>query len=375
MRHLALHLVLVLANLPAQYMLAERLGAQEPDSRVRVTGSAEVGPSVASTRQRAINDAIRRAVEQAAGLMISAETRVKDSRLLDDRILSRASGFVRNYEVISQSRFGEVLSVTILATVATEALYDDMLAVGLLLARNAYPRVAIRATMADVPSRGGGDLGWRDMMAGLLAASLSARGVPVVSDARNDSGRTAPAREDVEIRAQLSLGEPREVMAGIISRPGALTLDAVEPVTGRSIARTSVGSSNAGATEHQATTVLVNRLARDAGDSLMSHLFSSWSADANGGRALIIGVRGLKSADQYYRIRDRLLALFAGEGEASAKALDVASGTASFVLQQVTDPDALSTRIQRTSFAPDVVTVSQLGRGELQLTVRVKHRN
>lgn len=54
-------------------------------------------------REKALEDAQRRAVEQAVGTLISAETLVQNGHLISDRIYKQVSGFVRSYEVINET--------------------------------------------------------------------------------------------------------------------------------------------------------------------------------------------------------------------------------------------------------------------------------
>lgn len=56
------------------------------------------------TRQEAINNAIRAAVEKALGTLIKSQTEVSQGRLLYDRIASASAGYVKNYDVIAEGK-------------------------------------------------------------------------------------------------------------------------------------------------------------------------------------------------------------------------------------------------------------------------------
>jgi hypothetical protein len=94
-------------------------------------------------RDRATEDALRRAVEQAVGTLVASETEVKSSQLVRDRILTRAQGYVRSYQVTGTREDGGVLQVSVKARVATDALESDLAAVGITLARKGLPRIAL----------------------------------------------------------------------------------------------------------------------------------------------------------------------------------------------------------------------------------------
>lgn len=53
------------------------------------------------------NHALRQAVEQAVGVLVSARSRVANFTLLEDDIYSRTAGFVRRYDIIERKRLDE----------------------------------------------------------------------------------------------------------------------------------------------------------------------------------------------------------------------------------------------------------------------------
>jgi hypothetical protein len=56
------------------------------------------------TRQEAINNGIRVAVEQALGTMVKSDTQVTDGKLIWDRIASASAGYVKNYNVLAEGK-------------------------------------------------------------------------------------------------------------------------------------------------------------------------------------------------------------------------------------------------------------------------------
>lgn len=94
-------------------------------------------------KDRAIKDALVKAVEQAVGTMVSSETRVQNFQLLSDEIYTKTEGYVQNYKIISESQRPNVYEVTIQATVATGPIRDKLEALGLLLQQVGKPRIMI----------------------------------------------------------------------------------------------------------------------------------------------------------------------------------------------------------------------------------------
>ena len=55
-------------------------------------------------RKSAIADAQRAAVEQGIGALIDSKTKVANFEVLQDKIYSRASGYVTNYNILSEGK-------------------------------------------------------------------------------------------------------------------------------------------------------------------------------------------------------------------------------------------------------------------------------
>jgi hypothetical protein len=56
------------------------------------------------TRQEAINNGIRVAVEKALGTLVKSQTQVSQGKLIWDRIASASAGYVKNYDVIAEGK-------------------------------------------------------------------------------------------------------------------------------------------------------------------------------------------------------------------------------------------------------------------------------
>jgi len=62
-------------------------------------------------RDHAIKDALRKAVEQAVGTLISSETVAENYEVLSDRIYSKAEGYVAEYKVLREKEEGDLYSL------------------------------------------------------------------------------------------------------------------------------------------------------------------------------------------------------------------------------------------------------------------------
>ena len=93
-----------------------------------------------AARDRALEDAQRKAVESAVGTMISAETVMENYQIISDRILAKSSGYIKNYTIKSSGPDNGIYKVVIKASVATGNLSSDVDAISALLKRNGMPR-------------------------------------------------------------------------------------------------------------------------------------------------------------------------------------------------------------------------------------------
>ncbi|MHB8874170.1 MAG: flagellar assembly protein T N-terminal domain-containing protein, partial [Myxococcaceae bacterium] len=119
------------------------------------TGEAAiVNKDEAKATKEAQNEALRSAVEQVAGVLISAETITQNSQLLSDRIFSKSSGYVRSFKVLSKKSEKGVMTVTVSAVVGAAQLDKDLEAVQGLVRRHGSRRMVILTQEQAIDPRG-----------------------------------------------------------------------------------------------------------------------------------------------------------------------------------------------------------------------------
>ncbi len=103
-------------------------------------GMAGVQGDPAIARDNAIQDALRKAVEQAVGTMVASETLVENFQVVKDNIYNKSTGYIKEYKIVKESPGKDLHTVTISAVVGTGDLKNDLSALGLLQARMGKPR-------------------------------------------------------------------------------------------------------------------------------------------------------------------------------------------------------------------------------------------
>lgn len=102
-----------------------------------------INNDLALARDNAINDSLRKAVEQAVGTVISSETIVKNFEVISDSIYAKSQGYIQNYKILKENVSDSLYRVTIRATVSMGSIKDDLRALGLLMARKGMPRLMV----------------------------------------------------------------------------------------------------------------------------------------------------------------------------------------------------------------------------------------
>ena len=126
--------------------------------QVQAKGQAAIyGKDVSQARDKAIDDARRKAVEQAIGSMVSSETVTENFQLISDKILSKSSGYVRRYKILSEGSEEGIYQVTIEAMVQAGVLNSDLQGVLAILKAKKMPRVLVMITEQNI---GGAPSAW-----------------------------------------------------------------------------------------------------------------------------------------------------------------------------------------------------------------------
>lgn len=76
-------------------------------------------------RTDALQDALRNAVSQGAGVSIASETKVENFMILSDAIASNIKGYIKSYTIIKEIPFPDRFEVIVKAIVTTESIKAD----------------------------------------------------------------------------------------------------------------------------------------------------------------------------------------------------------------------------------------------------------
>lgn len=294
---------------------------------VEVEGvAAVVKDDIAVARDRAIDDAKRKAVEQVAGSKVSSESITENFQLVEDRIYARASGFVKKYRILSEHRDQGVYKVRIDAEVDGRSLADD-----LSLIMKTRPRVILMIAEQNVGKSGfsywwgaKGFVSDMDILQNSLIGAWAPRGFKFVDPAMlsdslsvkgalrsanvSDKSAVSIGRDtdaDIAVVGKVLVTDGGPVMKGVDMRTfnavGSLRVLNID--TGEIVAVADETGTAAHIDPNLGGRAAIQDLGKKVGDTLEKRILTQWTAEAAGARRLELVVRGVRTSKAARAIR------------------------------------------------------------------------
>ena len=272
-----------------------------------------------AARDRALEDAQRKAVESAVGTMISAETVMENYQIISDRILAKSSGYIKNYSITSSGADNGIYKVVIKALVATGNLSSDVDAISALLKRKGMPRVFVVVPEAMLGSTAmttgqSGTVNMQSAESGLIASLRNAGFLIVDPDVLSGKlsisqiyrkgdvpdgvakkiGSLSGAEVVIYGRAVVQVSN-LSVLKSKVARASA-NVRAVNVQTGQIIAMSTLNHpKKAPAAYHDAVgPVLLKKVGEAAAADLIKQIVKQWQSDTSGATRIVLTVKGVK---------------------------------------------------------------------------------
>lgn len=320
-KRLSVHLVFLVVVL-----LILVIGAFAQSKEIKAKGYGTIhGNDKAAARDKAIEDAQRKAVEQAMGTMISSESVTKNFQLISDRILSLSSGYIEKYRVISEKEIDDEVEVEIAAIVGMSKLNDSVQAIKNLIRRMDRPKImvliaeqSIREEGQQLSEKSRGDVVLSSTSLGVVENVLieffRAKGFDFVDRQAlagqieiadpltlvNDKERIKKIANltdaQVAIFGQAQARTTGEVQ-GIYSGQANISLRALKTDTGEIIAATNAHAAVPFVDPSTANTKALSEAAKKISQKLMDQILSQWQSESSGLRSICLVIKGVKYAD------------------------------------------------------------------------------
>jgi len=197
-----------------------------------------------AARDQAIDDGMRKAVQQALGTYIKSETLVENFQLVEDRILSWSAGYVKKYEILKEGKAPmDSYEVQMRATVnLAELRHDDGALAALLEKEN--PRVMVMIAEQNI--------GESNTTINYFQVDLTAAETAIIDAFRNKGFEVVDANQSKENQQRdvvLSALEGNSKSAAAI----AAAQHAELIITGKAVAKVATGINLGGMKSCQAT--------------------------------------------------------------------------------------------------------------------------
>ncbi len=163
-------------------------------------------------RDIAIEDALRKAVEQAVGTFIQSETVVQNYTIVNDEILARSTGYIKRYDITNESNDGNNYKVTVRAEISSEKLRDDLTAIGLLMVRKHKPRVMVVIPEQNLGKTVSNPAGETEIIKRFLEKGFKLVDQSQVSKIRYNDRIKAAIEGDAKLAAKIGLQHGAEVI-------------------------------------------------------------------------------------------------------------------------------------------------------------------
>ena len=343
-------------------------------------------------RDAAVEDAQKRAVEQAIGILIDSQTQVENYQVISDKILSQTKGYIKRYSIAGEVNEGSLLRVRINAEVALGKLGDDLSAIGILLGQMHKPRTMIMIAEQNI----GQELyawwwgahgqqtdlsvventiidkftekGFEFVDHQVAAKEIKVTAGYKVQDLTADQARTLGNQADAEVvivgKAIAKL--QGEIGGGMKSAQADLSARAVRTDTGQVIASASTHGAAVHISEMTAGNEALKKDAAEAADQMLTKILAVYSKEVGGTRSIAITVNGLTKT-QFVKFKDVLRNQVRGIKDLHERSF--AGATAKIAVDSKSSAQVLSDELTMRNFGTFAVEVTGSTANSLELKV------
>jgi hypothetical protein len=141
-------------SLCAVLLSTAALAADETMTQEGVGEASVAGKGEQKAFDEAKMNALRDAVEKAAGVLITSDTLTMNSAIVRDRVFANSQGYVKKYDVVNKKNEKGVVTVTVRAEVGKGDLDKDLQAVRSLVGRMGKSKLIVMLTENAVDDKG-----------------------------------------------------------------------------------------------------------------------------------------------------------------------------------------------------------------------------
>jgi hypothetical protein len=389
---LLLFLVLFMFN---TFPLLAQYGNEDEQEIIAKGLGAIINGDEAKAADDALSSALRSAVEQVVGMMIQSDMLVENYQMVEDRIYSQTMGYVKSYNVISQSKRGDnIIETSIRAIVKKSNLENDLNAIGLLMVQKKKPRLMVLIdevnmeqhyffnnydlnTTANEIINKFLELGFTfvDQDVAIRKLQRDAALAAVEGDAK--SAQTIARETGAEVLivgkaiSKAASGGPAVLRdAGMVSCQATLNLRAVDADAGSVIGVTSQQAASVHVDHITGGTQALIKASDLAAEDLSKKILKAWQKDVYSGSTVQMRVLEVPSYSDLVKFKDMLKTYIRGVQEVYQR--DYAGNTAVFDIDVRGDAQFVAEELTLKDFDPYQINVVSVSQNSLVIKLSLK---
>lgn len=360
------------------FVISARSGAFA--ETITVTGEAAIiGGNVESAKDAALLDAFRKAVEQGVGTMIASDTLMENYRIVEDRIFTKARGYVKNWEVLSEYSLGSRYKMEVRCEVSKESIAEDLIALNILQQAKRKPRIMVVMTEQHLWSYVDQPMSETTLISKFLEKEFKVVDQAQSEKVRGSDKMKAALQGDDEAAAQIGLRHDAEIIivgkafsetGGKVFRMesarGSVEARAIRCDTAEIIAAGQAEAGGADSSEAVAGKKAVRQAASALADDLISQITKRWSADVVGGASVQLTINNIS----FGRLSDFKKTLKGIEGVQDMQQRSFAGKTAVLDVDYRYDAERLAEALASTDFSEFTIEIVAVTQNRVEMRVK-----
>ena len=357
------------ATSPASHL---KVGSTAEGEVVEAEGMAAMTNDLLAVKKAALEDARKAAVEKVVGVLISARTMVEKAITIQQTVLAKTDGYVKNYDILKEGKEPDgIYHMKIRALVSFKEVRDDLMASEVLkLPVVGNPRVAI---LLDETVEGVD--GQNTACSDALAQGLIEKGYKVVDRSELSAIRVAEATKDLlagdtdkalkpivqKLNAEVVITGKATTslltmqgLGGLISYRGSISAKALKAQTGEILATLTTQGSGLDATKEAASMKALAQLGKNAANDFGGKIASELARRSS----ILVSVQGIADVNKLGRIKD-IISKLPGVVDVYMRSFSVGNAELELKIDKATSADVAGALMKDASIGAQVVSQTQ----------------
>ena len=389
-------LVVLLAPMPLWAQATKTKPATKPAPKpqgveITVVGTGAIlANDQAAARDRALDDAMRKAVQQALGTHIKSETLVENFQMVEDRILAWSSGYVTKYDIVREGRGQyDTYEVQMRALVNLSDLKNDDQALAELLQKE-NPRVMVMIAEQNIGDTDRLHYFEVDMTSAETAVieQFRVKGFEVVDpgQAKDNQSRDAilsAIEGDAKKAAAIAAAQHAELivtgkaaakvatgvnLGGMKSCQANITARVVRAGDARIVATASEHAAHPHIDELTGGTMAIEKAAKKAGESLITKIVAEAQKNFYNENSVTVRVQGYKNYAELQNFTGVLKSYMRGVKNVYERGS--AAGYATLDVKIIGNAQQLARELSNKSLEPYEVDVTNVSANRIDVKIK-----